>query len=167
VIRCSRQIGFIRHRAIRLGASSADRPKADSFDELYERFAQPESWSIYEDVLPTIETLIDRGIDLGIISNWDERLRPLLKRLKIDGYFRVIIISQEIGFQKPSDVIFHEAVRKFTCPASCVLHVGDGEMEDMEGARRAGLQSALLRRNGKPRGDNTLTSLSELISLFH
>jgi len=137
------------------------------FDELYERFAQPESWRIYDDVLPAIEMLIGRGVDLGIISNWDERLRPLLKRLKLDGYFQVIIISQEIGFQKPSDVVFHEAVRKFTCPASCVLHIGDGEVEDVEGARQAGLQSALLCRNGKPQDQNTLNSLSELAGLFH
>src|SRR5207302_4806489 len=111
------------------------------FDELYERFAQPQVWRVYEDVTPALESLSDRGIELGIISNWDERLRPLLERLKLDRYFRVIIISQEIGFCKPSPVIFEEAARKFSCPAASILHVGDGALDDVDGARQAGFQS--------------------------
>lgn len=132
------------------------------FDELYERFAEPDVWRIHEDVLPAIETLIERGFELGVISNWDERLRPLLKRLRLDRYFRVVIISQEIGFHKPSPVIFHEAVRKFTCPAASVLHIGDGDAEDFEGARQAGLLSLLLDRKDAATRLERVRSLNEL-----
>jgi putative hydrolase of the HAD superfamily len=135
------------------------------FDELYDQFAQPEAWRIFDDVLPAIEMLIERGMELGIISNWDERLRPLLQRLKLDRYFRVTIISQEIGFHKPSSVIFHEAARKFACPAHCVLHVGDGQLEDFDGARQAGLQGVLLTRRPSPARENkgnVIRSLAEL-----
>jgi len=136
------------------------------FDELYERFAQPDAWRIFDDVLPTVELLSEGGLELGLISNWDERLRPLLQRLKLDSYFRVIIISHEIGFHKPSPVIFHEAARKFTCPASSVLHVGDGEMEDVQGARRAGLQSVLLNRSGSAACSGVLPTLAALAALL-
>jgi len=136
------------------------------FDDLYERFAQPDVWRVYDDVLPTVEMLIERGLELGIISNWDERLRPLLERLKLDRHFRVIIISQEIGFHKPSPVIFEEAARKFACPPNCVLHIGDGEAEDFEGARSAGLQALLLSRRQTASGADQLGTLAELTHLL-
>jgi putative hydrolase of the HAD superfamily len=136
------------------------------FDELYGRFAQADAWHIYDDVLPAVEMLIERGMELGIISNWDERLRPLLKRLKLDCYFRVIIISHEIGFHKPSPVIFHEAARKFACPASSVLHIGDGETEDVQGARDAGLQSVLLDRQRRAAAPDQAPSLTTLMGLL-
>jgi putative hydrolase of the HAD superfamily len=132
------------------------------FDELYDRFGLPESWRIFDDVLPAIEMLIERGMELGIISNWDERLRPLLQSLKLDRYFRVTIISQEIGFCKPSSVIFQEAARKFACPADCVLHIGDGRSEDYEGARQAGLQSVLLARRRSAQDSDGIGTLAEL-----
>ena len=132
------------------------------FDDLYEQFAEPNVWRIYDDVLPAIEMLIERGVELGIVSNWDERLRPLLRKLKLDRYFRVISISQEIGFYKPSPVIFQEAARKFTCPASSVLHIGDSEMEDVHGARAAGLQPLLLDRRKSNVTPGAISSLREL-----
>ncbi len=137
------------------------------FDELYERFGRPDTWRVYQDALPAIEMLMERGIELGIVSNWDERLRPLLQRLRLDRYFRVIIISQEIGFCKPSPVIFEEAARKFTCPTSSVLHVGDGDFEDVQGARSAGLQSVWLNRKpAAERGADEVRNLSQLVELF-
>ena len=137
------------------------------FEELYERFAHPHVWRVYDDVFPALEALSDRGIELGIISNWDERLRPLLERLKLDRYFRVMIISQEIGFCKPSPVIFEEAVRKFTCPAASILHVGDGALDDFDGARQAGFQSVLLDRRqvSSPDHVSTLAGLPALLDL--
>ncbi len=136
------------------------------FDDIYARFAQPDSWRIYDDVVPAIEILIDRGIELGIVSNWDERLRPLLKSLKLDRFFRVIIISHEIGFCKPSPVIFNEAARKFTCQAGSILHVGDGQVDDRDGGRQAGFKSVLLNRKSKVRFPDAITTLASLAPLL-
>jgi putative hydrolase of the HAD superfamily len=54
-------------------------PSRSFFPTLYERFAEPGAWRIYEDALPVLEAQAARGVKLGIISNWDERLRPLLR----------------------------------------------------------------------------------------
>src|SRR5947209_11347382 len=48
------------------------------FEDLYNRFATPESWRVFDDVLPTLQNLRSRPLKLCIISNWDERRRPLL-----------------------------------------------------------------------------------------
>ena len=132
------------------------------FDALYERFAQPDAWRVHDDVRPALERLLERDLELGIVSNWDERLRPLLNALELDRYFRVVIISQEIGFTKPSPVIFEEAARKFACPAAAILHVGDGEVEDVQGARAAGLRSVRLNRQGQGAAPDVCSTLREL-----
>lgn len=121
---------------------------ADFFPALYERFAQPDAWRIYDDVLPALDELATAGIRLAVISNWDERLHALLERLKLRGFFEVVIVSCEVGFAKPSPVIFEMALRKLGLPAGAVLHVGDGRREDAEGARAAGLRASHLDRGG-------------------
>ena len=77
-------------------------PSASFFAELYEEFSKPAAWHVYEDVRPCLERLRQAGYKLGIISNWDERLRPLLKALGLDRYFDAIIISCEAGHHKPA-----------------------------------------------------------------
>src|SRR5262245_38546584 len=48
---------------------TADKPSRTFFPELYERFAQPGAWRVFEDVLPTLAMLKERGVRLGVISN--------------------------------------------------------------------------------------------------
>ncbi len=132
------------------------------FPDLYQHFAEPAVWRVHEDVWPTLENLSRRGLRLAVISNWDERLRPLLAALKLDAYFETIIVSCEIGFTKPSPVIFELAVRKLGLSPAAVLHVGDSAREDVEGARAAGLQAVLLDRHGVTQAGEQIVSLREL-----
>ena len=55
------------------------RPSETFFHELYERFARPDAWEVFPDVVSVLEELAESGLKLGVISNWDERLRPLLR----------------------------------------------------------------------------------------
>src|SRR5437879_4440409 len=93
------------------GAAEA-QVSTDLFCDLYQRFGQPEAWRVFEDVVPALESLASRGIKLGVISNWDERLRPLLRQLKLYDYFDAIVVSHEVGFPKPSPVVFQHAAEK-------------------------------------------------------
>jgi putative hydrolase of the HAD superfamily len=132
------------------------------FDQLFERFAQPDVWRIYDDVIPTLAWLVQRGTILAAISNWDERLRPLLKRLTIEGYFQAMVISCEVGAAKPSPVIFQRALQQLRLPAEAVLHIGDSPEEDVQGARAAGLRALQIDRRTKQRGEGRISSLLEL-----
>lgn len=140
------------------------KPSETFFPRLYDRFAEASAWRIFDDVLPTIEELASRGIPLAVVSNWDERLRPLLKALRLDSYFEAILVSSELYFSKPSNVIFEHALRKLGLPAGEVLHVGDSESEDVSGAREAGLQTRLIMRPGG-NGPGSIASLTELVKL--
>ena len=143
-----------------------DKPSQSFFPELYQRFGRAQHWKIHEDVVPTLEELASRGIPMAIVSNWDERLRPLLKALKLDGYFEGIMISSELYFAKPSTVIFEHALRRLGFPPEEVLHVGDSVQEDVQGARQAGMQAMLLDRHGKA-ADGRIASLKDLVNLLH
>lgn len=132
------------------------------FDELYQRFAEPEAWRIFDDVMPALDALQSRGIRLGVISNWDERLRGLLRKLKLDKYFEAFAISCEVGFPKPSPMIFREAAAELDLTPAAILHVGDSLEMDVEGAREAGFRAVQIDRARKESDANTIRSLTEL-----
>lgn len=140
-------------------------PSKSFFPYLYGEFAKSSSWKIHDDVLPTLDELASSGIPLAIVSNWDERLRPLLVSLGLSGYFETILISSEVYFSKPSNVIFDHLIRNLGLPAASILHVGDSVSEDVIGARGAGLQTALIDRAG-PNSPGRIASLSELTALL-
>ncbi len=121
-------------------------PSQSFFPELFERFAQPGAWRVFDDVFPALDRLASRGLKLGIISNWDERLRPLLHHLKLDTFFEVVVVSWEIGFSKPSPIIYEQAVRKLALAPRAILHVGDDPELDVSAARAVGLEARLLSR---------------------
>jgi putative hydrolase of the HAD superfamily len=141
-------------------------PSATFFPEIYERFGEAAAWHIFDDVLPALNTLAAHGLNLGIISNWDDRLGPLLERLGLIKYFQAVIISCDVGFTKPSPVIFEHAAKKLGVAPELMLHVGDSSAADVEGARNAGYSALLLDRS-QP-GDNAgrIASLRELEQVF-
>lgn len=137
-------------------------PDGPFFAELYDRFSEPDAWHVFEDVHPAIDSLAARGINLAIISNWDERLQPLLVRMGLAKYFEAIIVSCDIGFPKPSPIIFEHAAKKLGLPPEHILHVGDSEEHDVAGAKSAGLQVLLLDRDAEEAEEGIIRSLRAL-----
>ena len=140
-------------------------PSQVFFDEVFDRFAEPEVWRIYPDVIPVLDELAARGVILAVISNWDERLRPLLTKLGLAPYFENMIISCEVGFSKPSPVPFELASRKLGVPPGEILHVGDSMDHDGIGAERAGFQWRLIERDKPNPEGKWIATLEELESL--
>jgi len=130
------------------------------FDHLYEEFAQPGCWRVYEDVAPALESFRARGLKLAVISNWDERLRPMLTQMGLAPYFEAIVISAELRIHKPDRAIFEHAANALQTSPGKIMHVGDSREEDFEGARVAGFQAVLLERD-KPTA--AVSSLADLI----
>ncbi|HEX3719247.1 MAG TPA: HAD-IA family hydrolase [Verrucomicrobiae bacterium] len=141
----------------------APPPSEALFSDLYSHFASATPWRIFDDVLPCLQRLKRRGLKLGVISNWDERLRPLLHALELDEYFDVVIVSSETGRHKPDAGIFDAATASLGVSAETILHVGDSATEDFEGARQSGFRSLLLRREGTG-GPGTISSLDRLLN---
>lgn len=133
------------------------------FEALYARFTQPGAWRVFEDVAPTLQALQRRQLRLGILSNWDERLRPLLDRLGLAKAFEVVIVSCEVGCRKPDVAIFHRAAREFGLRPEQVLHVGDSREYDVEPSRRAGMRALGIRRGASATDPNWISGLAEVL----
>jgi putative hydrolase of the HAD superfamily len=127
-------------------------PDFDSyFARLFSHFARASSWILYPETIEVLAALRARGLDLGVISNFDSRLRGILEGLGIDRYFSAVVLSSEAGYAKPSKEIFAAALARLRIedPATA-MHVGDAPENDALGAARAGLIGVLVRRDGKP-----------------
>lgn len=135
------------------------------FPELYDAFSRAAAWRVFPEVRPVLEALAAGGLKLGVISNWDDRLRPLLARLKLDPYFVSIVVSCEVNAPKPAPLIFERAARELSLPPREILHVGDDRVMDVQGARAAGFNARLLARRRAPAGD-AMRSLRELLPLI-
>lgn len=116
------------------------------FEALWARFGDASSWRLYDDVVESLRSLRSRGLRLGVVSNWDSRLRRIAEGLGLCGLVDFLVISAEAGVRKPDPGIFRLALEKSGVAASEALHVGDLAEEDVEGARRAGIRGLLIER---------------------
>lgn len=132
----------------------------DLFPAIYERFSEASAWRVYEDVRPCLRALSERGVVLGVISNWDSRLHRLLERCALAPFFKAVTVSLEVGHRKPAPQIFQAAASAMGIPPEHILHVGDSASEDVAGARQAGFGAVRIRRRRPELGD--LATLDEL-----
>lgn len=116
------------------------------FEALYRRFGEADAWRLYDDVEETLRDLRKAGLRLGVVSNWDTRLRGIATGLGLDRLVDFVVISAEAGVRKPDPRIFESALEKAGVRPEEALHVGDLPDEDVEGARRAGMRPVLIER---------------------
>lgn len=137
------------------------------FEDLWVAFAEPGRWRLYDGVREVLEELRGRGYRLAILSNWDRRLRGLLDQMELSPLFEHLIISSEVGEEKPSSRIFQAAVERMKLSPSEMLHVGDSVYHDLNGARNAGWQGLLIHHSsGASFETEGLSRMSELLYLL-
>jgi putative hydrolase of the HAD superfamily len=138
--------------------------------DLYAAFARAECWRVNPGLGPLLEACRSRRLRLGIVSNWDLRLRPLLEELGFLGWADPVLISAEVGQEKPTPGFFALALRALAVPPERVLHIGDTWTDDVLGATGCGMQAAWLNPNGRtlpptPAGVHDLRRLEDAIPL--
>jgi len=138
------------------------------FTELFELFSRAEAWRIFPDVEETLRKARACGRHVSIISNWDERLRPLLKSLRLVPYFDSITISCEAGAEKPDKEIFRTALLGAAVTPGEALHIGDNYEEDVRGAEAVGMRAVLInRRNDKTYNCTCIRDLSSSLRFLN
>jgi putative hydrolase of the HAD superfamily len=146
------------------GEHTAQLPP-EFFPAVFQRFAEADTWRIHDDVVPTLETLAGQGLRLGIISNWDERLRPLLTKLELARHFTSLVISCEAGALKPDARLFAQAAQELGVDAGGLLHVGDSLALDVEGAEAFGANARQVLRDKPLTDKRQIQSLADLCRL--
>jgi putative hydrolase of the HAD superfamily len=122
-----------------------DLDRENFFEIAYEHFAEAGVWELYPEVIDVLKQLHGR-YQLGVVSNFDGRLRVVLEQLGISKFFNEIVISSEVGADKPDPFIFRRAVELVGVLPNESLHVGDDPEKDWQGARAAGLHVFELQR---------------------
>ena len=121
----------------------------------------------FADVRPALKAARSRGQRLVVVSNWDASLHGVLRALRLEPLLDGILTSAEAGSRKPAPAIFEQALRLVGVGPEHAVHVGDSLEEDVAGARAAGIEPVLVRRNGESvaPGVRTISTLDELTDL--
>ena len=128
---------------------------------------------LYDDALPTLHILAEKGLTLGIISNHTRAARNMMHAL-IGEIIppEQIFISQEMGLHKPAGSIFSLALQFLElAPEDCAF-VGDSLIADAIGAVEQGFFSLGLWLDREKKGTNValppgvvrITSLTEVLN---
>jgi putative hydrolase of the HAD superfamily len=140
-------------------APSLNQFDRDNFFEVaYEHFAEAGVWDLYPEVPEVLQQLQSR-FQLAVVSNFDGRLRLILRHLGISKYFTRVFVSSEVGADKPDPEIFRRALKLIELKPNEVLYVGDDPKRDWEAASEAGLASFCLDRR-----KNSLRDLLESLT---
>ncbi len=74
--------------------------------------------------------------------------RPRIARSQLQSFFEHIVISEEIGVQKPHAGFFDHAFEKMKYPAKeRVMIIGDSQSSDINGGRNYGIRTCWLRQD--------------------
>jgi FMN hydrolase / 5-amino-6-(5-phospho-D-ribitylamino)uracil phosphatase len=154
---------FLRKQTLREHAKEFGYAEA-MVEEAFDAFIQARNQvDLYDDVLPALDEL-RQTYRLFTASNGNADLA----KIGIAHYFERTIAARHAGALKPDPVIFQKVVEGTGLGLHEVVYVGDDPALDVEGSRRAGMQSIWLNRAdaswpaelGRP--PRTVRSLAEL-----
>lgn len=116
---------------------------------LFERFEDARSFSVYPGARELLATLRARGLKVGLISNWSERLPRLLAALELTGGFDFVLGSAALRMEKPDPALFQAALSHAHAPPERCLHAGDQLECDARGALATGIAAVLVDHAGR------------------
>ena len=152
------------HRA-RFLTAGIDSARLDEIVALLDELeSQPVHYELFEDALPALEALRERGIRAVIVSNHIWGLPEVADALGLTPLVATVITSARAGYRKPHPAIYRRAIEASGVQPSDVLFVGDSREADVEGPRRMGMRGVLLDRDGGGAADGIdgIRSLREL-----
>jgi putative hydrolase of the HAD superfamily len=121
---------------------------------------------LFDDVLPALTQLKERGLILGLISNVDRDITPIYQGLGLADWLGVVVTSQEAGFSKPAPQIFRVALRRAKLKPIEAIYVGDQHQIDVVGAHGVGMLGILIDRNGFFEGITDFPRISSLTQVL-
>lgn len=129
--------------------------------EMTRAWEQAHNFDLFDDVLPVLADLRERGLKLGLVSNTGRDVDEFLAHhsLRID----VALSSRIHGKVKPHPTIFQAVLDRLGVAAEAAAMVGDSPEDDLEGARGLGMRAFLVDREGLfPEAEDRLPDLFAL-----
>lgn len=123
---------------------------------------------LYDDALPFLRELRSRGVKVAIVSNCDENTRSLLAASGVAALADTLILSCEVGAEKPQAAIYQRALDSLGVPAGAALFVDDNAAF-CAAAEELGISALRIVRadaDGHRPGPGVVTSLAEVGAMF-
>lgn len=106
---------------------------------------------------------------IAILSNADDSfLFPVVDRLGF--HFELVLSSEEARCYKPRPQLFQEALGRLGVKPSEAAYVGDRQLEDVQGAKEAGMRSVWINRDNLSPDPNLATAdhvVTNLLQIPH
>lgn len=96
-----------------------------------------------------LDWLVEKGIFIGILTNGKtEHQRCKIKNLGLKQWVgeEYMLVSQEIGYSKPHAQAFLTACQRWKLSVEDTWYIGDTYVNDVEGAKQAGLHAIYFNR---------------------
>lgn len=122
------------------------------------------SLTLFDDVLPTLNQLLDWQIPIAVCSNLAQPYGAVIDRL-LPQVPLLQCLSYEVGHIKPEREIYQWIVEKADVKPDQCLFVGDTFLADYEGPKHFGFQARHLTR-GLVAEHDTVNALSEVLDIF-
>lgn len=123
--------------------------------------------TLYEDVVPTLETLRQNCITLGVVSNsLESDIEHILDLAGIKEFFTIKVGIDTFKCVKPEKEIFTKTIEKYCLDIERTLFVGDSLENDYYGALNAGINAVLVDRLDKF-GEKSVRKIRSLIELIN
>jgi len=80
---------------------------------------------------------------VGLISNFTHApvIYKSLRKIGICNFFNAVVVSEDVGWRKPCSQIFQDILNRLQIKAEDAVYVGDSPIEDIRGAKEAGLKT--------------------------
>ncbi|EOY08995.1 hypothetical protein QUC31_010691 [Theobroma cacao] len=125
-------------------SSSTGCSDSQYFEELYNYYTTDKAWHLCDpEAEKVFKALRKAGVKVAVVSNFDTRLRPVLRALNCDHWFDAVAVSAEVEAEKPNPTIFLKACELLGIKPEDAVHVGDDRRNDIWGARDAGCDAWL------------------------
>jgi HAD superfamily hydrolase (TIGR01549 family) len=125
--------------------------KTDKISHLGQNFWQIFNHSaVTEPDVYEVLTILSPSYRLAVITNGLVSAQvPRMQSVGIDHFFEEIVVSEAIGFAKPSPEIFHHALLKLDLTPAEVLYVGDSLTHDYVGAMQVNIDFCYYNRKNQ------------------
>jgi len=132
--------------------------------EMEGAWAHAHHFELYEDAIPTLDALRDRGLKLGLLSNSARDLDEFVGHhgLTVDA----VLTSRAHGKTKPHETIFRRMLELLDVAVDEAVMVGDTVEDDVEGALAVGMVAVLVDREGRYPERESITDLRALLNVI-
>ncbi|MGW7531081.1 HAD family hydrolase [Amycolatopsis sp. NPDC054798] len=96
--------------------------------------------------VPLLERLRLRGLSLALVTNASDHAEWLFDRVGLREYFDVTVFSHRVRILKPHPEIYRHAYDRLGIAAPHCAFVGDGQHDELRGARAVGMTTVLVDR---------------------